>query len=78
MPQPFYLNTQAIIAMIENPVITSVEVKAKSSRPDTSGLFQHLFSCLQFPCRHMLPVWCECHVMTKVGCRPGESVPASV
>ncbi len=34
-------------------------------------ILEAFFSCLQFPCCHVLPVWFECHVTTKVGCRLG-------
>ncbi len=37
-------------------------------------ILQAFVSCLQFPCRHVIPVWCECHMTTKVGCRPGGKV----
>ncbi len=55
------------MVLIENHVITSVQVKVKSFQPDTSGLLQ--LSAVSM--RHMLPVWCERHVTTKVGCRLG-------
>ncbi len=54
--------------LIENHVITSVQVQSRAFDP----ILQAFCSCLQFPCRHVLPVWCECHVTTKVGCRPAE------
>ncbi len=42
-----------IFILIENHVITSVQMKVKSFRPDTSGLLQ----LSAVPCRPVLPVW---------------------
>ncbi len=61
-----------ICILIENHVITSVQVKVKSFQP----ILQAFFSCLQFPCRHVLPV----HTAQLVGSSQpscGEGQPAS-
>ena len=44
---------------------------SESQELNLDPILQAFFSCLQFPCHHVIPVWHECHRTTKVGRRPG-------
>ncbi len=57
-----------VFILIENHVITSVQVKVKSFRPDTSDLLQ--LTAVSMSSRAPCVVWVS-RVTTKVGCRLG-------